>query len=112
MKVAVSIFGRAASTVEWRLKSLRSRRSDRNVIAGLNPAIHLLRKSVFVKIDGCPDEVRGVDAEPASGEAASEVPWEEMDDRRDIRRTAPHGPNEAFRNPSESSMRSNRWQRK
>src|SRR6266702_8497283 len=28
------------------------------VIAGLDPAIHLLRKNLFSKIDGCPDQVR------------------------------------------------------
>jgi hypothetical protein len=28
------------------------------VIAGLDPAIHLLRKKLFTKIDGCADQAR------------------------------------------------------
>jgi hypothetical protein len=28
------------------------------VIAGLDPAIHLLRKKLLAKMDGCPDQVR------------------------------------------------------
>jgi hypothetical protein len=28
------------------------------VITGLDPVIHLLRKNVVTKIDGCPDQVR------------------------------------------------------
>jgi hypothetical protein len=36
----------------------RNEKRSQIVITGLDPVIHLLRKKLFTKIDGCPDQVR------------------------------------------------------
>jgi hypothetical protein len=54
---AFSGFGEGESTVSVVITRESGACGSSLVIAGLDPAIHLLRE-VLLKVDGCPDQVR------------------------------------------------------